>query len=75
MSISSPLSPKGFEKLTEHVPKEVSSLTENLQHLIMGRIAHAKTSLRSRKIVIYVCAADSQGNLPIKKDQSVYRNT
>uniref|UniRef100_A0AAR5PUI3 NACHT domain-containing protein n=1 Tax=Dendroctonus ponderosae TaxID=77166 RepID=A0AAR5PUI3_DENPD len=60
MSISSPLSPKGFEKLTEDVPKEVSSLTENLQHLIMGRIAHAKTSLRSRKIVIYVCAADSQ---------------
>ncbi|XP_066263113.1 NACHT and WD repeat domain-containing protein 2 [Euwallacea similis] len=60
MSISSPLSPKGFEKLTEDVPKEVSSLNENLQHLIMGRIAHAKASLRSRKIVIYVCAADSQ---------------
>lgn len=62
MSISSPLSPKGFEKLADDVPKELSCLTDNLQHLVMGRIAHVKASLRSRKIVIYVCAADSQGN-------------
>ncbi|CAG9765713.1 unnamed protein product [Ceutorhynchus assimilis] len=60
MSLASPISPKGFERLTEDVPKEVSSLSEKLQHLIMGRVAHAKTSLRGRKIVIYVCAADSQ---------------
>ncbi|XP_076260371.1 NACHT domain- and WD repeat-containing protein 1 isoform X1 [Rhynchophorus ferrugineus] len=60
MSLSSPVSPKEFERIAEDVPKEVASLSENLQHLVMGRMAHAKTSLRSRKIVIYVCAADSQ---------------
>ncbi|KAL1513904.1 hypothetical protein ABEB36_003243 [Hypothenemus hampei] len=60
MSLSSPLSPKGFERLNEDVPKEVSSLTENLQHLIMGRIAVYKPVLKSKKIVVYVCAADSQ---------------
>ncbi|XP_030753342.1 NACHT and WD repeat domain-containing protein 2 [Sitophilus oryzae] len=60
MSLASPVSPKEFDRLAEDVPKEVGCLGENLQHLVMGRVAHAKTSLRSRKIVIYVCAADSQ---------------
>lgn len=62
MSLSSPPgmhSPKGFEH--SHVPKEVCSLSEHLQNLIMGRIADAKTAARTQKIVIYVCAADSQG--------------
>ncbi|KAF5270218.1 hypothetical protein FQA39_LY08432 [Lamprigera yunnana] len=61
MSLSSPPgvhSPKGFEQ--SHVPKEICSLSEDLQNLIMGRIADAKTTARTRKVVIYVCAADSQ---------------
>ncbi|KAF2893747.1 hypothetical protein ILUMI_12441 [Ignelater luminosus] len=61
MSLSSPPgmhSPKGFEH--SHVPKEVCSLSEHLQNLVMGRIADAKTAARTQKIVIYVCAADSQ---------------
>ncbi|XP_063905453.1 NACHT and WD repeat domain-containing protein 2 isoform X2 [Zophobas morio] len=64
MSLSSPpgtQSPKEFDKLSDgHVPKEVSSLSEHLQNLIMGRVSQAKTASRTRKIVIYVCAADSQ---------------
>ncbi|EFA06477.1 hypothetical protein TcasGA2_TC009369 [Tribolium castaneum] len=64
MSLSSPpgtQSPQGFDKLSDgHVPKEVSSLSEQLQNLIMGRVSQAKTASRTRKIVIYVCAADSQ---------------
>lgn len=62
MSLSSPPgvhSPKGFEQ--SHVPKEICSLSEDLQNLIMGRVSEAKTATRTRKIVIYVCAADSQG--------------
>lgn len=65
ISLSSPpgnQSPKEFDKMFEtNVSQVVLSLSENLQHLIMGRISQAKTSLRSMKIVIYVCAADSQG--------------
>jgi hypothetical protein len=40
----------------------VQQLSENLQNLLMGRIASARTTTKTRKIVIYVCAADSQGN-------------
>ncbi|KAK5648750.1 hypothetical protein RI129_003642 [Pyrocoelia pectoralis] len=61
MSLSSPPgvhSPKGFEH--SHVPKEVCSLSEDLQNLIMGRVSEAKTTARTQKIVVYVCAADSQ---------------
>lgn len=64
MSLSSPpgtYSPQDFDK-DNHVPKEVSSLSEHLQNLIMGRVSQAKTATRTRKIVIYVSAADSQGN-------------
>ncbi|KAF5283297.1 hypothetical protein FQR65_LT13976 [Abscondita terminalis] len=60
MSLSSPPgvhSPKGFES---HVPEEVCSLSEDLQNFMMGRIADAKTNARTQKVVIYVCAADSQ---------------
>lgn len=78
MSLSSPPgthSPKDFGKEDGNLPKEVSSLNEQLQHLIMGRVAHAKTATRTRKIVIYVCAADSQGkkshNLYLKKISSL----
>lgn len=63
MSLSSPPgthSPQDFDK-DSHLPKEVSSLSEQLQNLIMGRISQAKTVNRTRKIVIYVGAADSQG--------------
>lgn len=63
MSLSSPPglhSPQEFDK-SSHVPKEVANLSEHLQNLIMGRVAQAKTATRTRKIVIYVCAADSQG--------------
>lgn len=65
ISLSSPpgnQSPKGFDKMFEsNVSQVVLSLSENLQNLIMGRVSQAKTTLRSMKIVIYVCAADSQG--------------
>lgn len=66
MSLSSPpgtQSPKDFEKAYQsHIPNEVASLSEQLQNLIMGRVAQAKTATKTRKIVIYICAADSQGN-------------
>lgn len=68
MSLSSPPgmhSPKGFEN--SHVPKEVRSLSEHLQNLIMGRVVDSKTATRTRKIVIYICAADSQGIVPTPK--------
>ncbi|KAB0804135.1 hypothetical protein PPYR_01105 [Photinus pyralis] len=61
MSLSSPPgihSPKGFEH--SHLPPIVCSLSEDLQNLIMGRISEAKITTRTQKIVIYVCAADSQ---------------
>lgn len=64
MSLSSPPgthSPQDFDKVS-HVPKEVANLSEHLQNLIMGRVAQAKIVTKTRKIVIYVCAADSQGN-------------
>lgn len=65
MSLSSPTgtqSPKDFEKsFQSHIPSEVASLPEQLQNLIMGRVTQTKTATKTRKIVIYVCAADSQG--------------
>lgn len=63
MSLSSPpgtQSPQDFDKIS-HVPKEIVNLSEQLQNLIMGRIAQVKVATKTRKIVIYVCAADSQG--------------
>ncbi|CAG9853566.1 unnamed protein product [Phyllotreta striolata] len=64
MSLSSPpgsQSPKDFAKSYEgNLPQEVTDLSENLQNLITGKISQTKTVLKSRKIVIYVCAADSQ---------------
>lgn len=63
MSLSSPPgthSPSDFDKVS-HVPKEVANLSEQLQNLIMGRVAQAKIATKTKKIVIYVCAADSQG--------------
>ncbi|XP_065167837.1 NACHT and WD repeat domain-containing protein 2 [Atheta coriaria] len=64
MSLSSPpgtQSPKDFDKSgTTHVPPEIASLSEQLQNLIMGKVAQCKTITKTRKIVIYVCAADSQ---------------
>lgn len=65
MSLSSPpgtQSPRDFDKLYESsVPKEIQNLSENLQHLLMGRMTQAKTISKTKKIVIYVSAADSQG--------------
>ncbi|XP_045482226.1 NACHT and WD repeat domain-containing protein 2 isoform X1 [Harmonia axyridis] len=63
MSLSSPpatVSPRGFDKMQGSIPQEVASLTENLQNLIMGRVNQTKVATRTRKIVIYVGAADSQ---------------
>lgn len=60
LSLGSPLSPKSGDKITGNIPKEVACLSENVQHLIMGKIGVAKIETRTRKIVIYVCAADSQ---------------
>jgi hypothetical protein len=67
MSLSSPpgtsvQSPRDFDKCETPLPQEVQQLSENLQNLLMGRIASARTTTKTRKIVIYVCAADSQGN-------------
>lgn len=65
MSLSSPTgtqSPKEFDKLYESsLPEEVQNLGENLQNLLMGRITQAKPTSKTKKIVIYVSAADSQG--------------
>lgn len=61
MSLNSPPgihSPKDF---ANNIPKEIVNLSEQLQNLIMGRIVQVKTATRTRKIVIYVSAADSQG--------------
>lgn len=62
VSLTSPAgiqSPRDFD--SETIPKQVISLPEQLQNLIMGRVAQAKTATKTRKIVIYICAADSQG--------------
>jgi len=66
MSLSSPpgtsiQSPRDFDKCDAPLPQEVQQLPENLQNLLMGCIASARTTSKTRKIVIYVCAADSQG--------------
>ena len=66
MSLSSPpgtsiQSPRDFDKCDAPLPQEVQQLPENLQNLLMGCIASARTTTKTRKIVIYVCAADSQG--------------
>ncbi|XP_069676393.1 NACHT and WD repeat domain-containing protein 2 isoform X2 [Periplaneta americana] len=65
MSLSSPpgtsvQSPRDFDKCETPLPQEVQQLSENLQNLLMGRIAATRTTSKTRKIVIYVCAADSQ---------------
>lgn len=65
MSLSSPpgtsiQSPRDFDKCDAPLPQEVQQLPENLQNLLMGCIASARTTTKTRKIVIYVCAADSQ---------------
>jgi hypothetical protein len=66
ISLSSPpgtsiQSPRDFDKCDAPLPHEVQQLPENLQNLLMGCIASARTTSKTRKIVIYVCAADSQG--------------
>lgn len=61
------LSPKEVDKSS--LPPLVRRLSDNSQHLLLGAMAAAKTTARTRKIVIYVCAADSQGTrcIPCKK--------
>jgi hypothetical protein len=68
MSLSSPpgtsvQSPRDFDKSDTPLPQEVQQLPENLQNLLMGCIASVRTTTKTRKIVMYVCAADSQGNV------------
>ncbi|KAK7866181.1 hypothetical protein R5R35_001398 [Gryllus longicercus] len=67
MSLSSPpgttaQSPREFDKLNSDVqlPVEIQHLPENCQNLILGRTAAVRPTIKTRKIVIYVCAADSQ---------------
>lgn len=43
------------------LPPLVRRLSDNSQHLLLGATIAAKTNIKSRKIVLYVCAADSQG--------------
>ena len=43
------------------LPDELTQLPESFQNLITGRIAKHSLNFKSRKIVLYVCAADSQG--------------
>ena len=79
MSLSSPpgtsvQSPRDFDKCETPLPQEVQQLQENLQNLLLGRIAATRTTSKTRKIVIYVCAADSQGNTLIVrlKEEKTY---
>ncbi|XP_017775485.1 PREDICTED: NACHT and WD repeat domain-containing protein 2 isoform X1 [Nicrophorus vespilloides] len=62
LSLSSPpgiVSPRDLI-IDGNVPPELASLSEQLQNLLMGKVSFAKTASKTRKIVIYVCAADSQ---------------
>ncbi|XP_075219526.1 NACHT and WD repeat domain-containing protein 2 isoform X3 [Lycorma delicatula] len=52
------LSPKEIDKSL--LPPTVKKLNSNIQHLLVGAIAAAKTNVKTRKIVLYVSAADSQ---------------
>ncbi|XP_054275892.1 NACHT and WD repeat domain-containing protein 2-like [Macrosteles quadrilineatus] len=52
------LSPREVDK--SRLPPLVRRLSDNSQHLLLGATAAARTNTRSRKIVIYICAADSQ---------------
>ncbi|XP_063237108.1 NACHT domain- and WD repeat-containing protein 1 isoform X2 [Bacillus rossius redtenbacheri] len=68
ISLSSPpgtavQSPRDFDKLSSDappLPPEVQQLPDNLQSLLLGQVAAARVSAKTRKIVVYVCAADSQ---------------
>ncbi|CAH0778298.1 unnamed protein product [Bemisia tabaci] len=42
------------------MPPGLAGLSEKLQRLLLGATELTKTSYRSRKIVVYICAADSQ---------------
>ncbi|KAL0276683.1 UNVERIFIED_CONTAM: hypothetical protein PYX00_004199 [Menopon gallinae] len=59
-SLPSPptLSPK--ECSEPPLPQELTQLPETYQNLIIGKVSDASLSFKTRKIVIYVCAADSQ---------------
>jgi hypothetical protein len=72
MSLSSPpgtsvQSPRDFDKCETSFPQEVQQLPESLQNLLMGRVAATRTTTKTSKIVIYVCAADSQGRVTHRK--------
>lgn len=43
------------------LPPPLKGLPDNLRRLLLGRTGHARTAVRTNKIAIYVCAADSQG--------------
>ncbi|KAK6633137.1 hypothetical protein RUM43_012881 [Polyplax serrata] len=60
ISLPSPLtlSPREFSE--PPLPPELTELPETFQNLITGRIANQSLNIKTRKIVLYVCAADSQ---------------
>lgn len=66
MSLNSPPGIHSPKDLVANIPKEVANLAEPLQNLMIGRVAQCKVATRGRKIAIYVCAADSQGNFVLK---------
>lgn len=69
MSLSSPpgtTSPRDFDRPGEPpLPAHIQKLPDLLRHLLSGRTPVVKASKKSRKIALYVCAADSQGDVNI----------
>lgn len=75
MSLGSPTgipSPKEFDKSKRVIPAHVQQFSENLQHLLTGQVGKACTTRKSKKIVIYVCAADSQGKKNSSKSNQTF---
>ncbi|XP_018319781.1 NACHT domain- and WD repeat-containing protein 1 isoform X2 [Agrilus planipennis] len=61
MSLSSPVGSHSLGDFdSAQLPEEVAKLSEQMQNLLLGRVLQQKTSIKTQKIVIYICAADSQ---------------
>lgn len=43
------------------LPDEMKKQSDNVKHLLTGRVQRVKPSAKCRKITLYVCASDSQG--------------
>lgn len=76
ISLSSPVacaSPKELEG--PPVPANVASLPDELRSSLLGRYPALKMTRRRRAMVIYVCAADSQGETEILNINCNTKNT